>query len=84
MISTDYDQTDIEGSRIDLIYDFNAIISCLLESTPEIVVITLAKRNEEIQRAFLDSPLSKNSKVVEMTDALIEGAIKSLKGGEDE
>lgn len=84
MIVSDYDKTNLEGSRIDLIYDFNAIVSVLLESAPEIVAITLAKRSEEIQRAFLDNPLSKNSKAVEMTDALIEGAINSLKGGEDE
>ena len=84
MIKSNYDKTSLEGSRVDSIYDFNAIVSALLDSFPEIVAITLAKRCEEINLTFLDNSVSKNSSVVKTTDALVEGAINSLKGGEDE
>lgn len=79
MIKSNNGEVQIDGNRIDLIYDFHQILGAMIKGTPDIVAMAVTLRQDEILEAFADTPVCKDGNLMTAIEEIHKLAIACLK-----
>lgn len=82
MIKVELGEVVIEGARLDLIFEFNALLRAMVKHEPDIVAISIAEQGDVIAHEFLESKIAKDDTKLVLVEALVKSAINAMKGAQ--
>ena len=77
MITANKGRTKIEGLSIDIIYEFNSIISAMQENTPEIVIGIITAWSSILEEKLDDVSKEELSIIAHMSEDFIKSHMES-------